>query len=349
MERPKVAENRLSKSPLGHNAPMIRFGLPGGSCMLLLLSFAFIGGGLAQETADFAGNWVMKVGNRNFIVVTLTSASGSTGQFNGSLIRPQHFEIQTGGALLSGIKGPAIRYPIVRSTARENCLSFTTQNPADKSDEDNFQLCIAGQGRGTLKIDMPGFEAWPLTKEKGPQTVATDWDSARSYSLDDSDISNSEMQQIFEEDQKDREPGIGKVDWAAVSNADAARREATRSLLANAKLHTGEDFERAAFVFQHGNAPDDYLLAHTLAMVAVTKGQSSAIWIAAATLDRFLNSIHQPQIYGTQFYTKPNEPATQEPYNRSLISDALRQQMGVPSQAAQEEKRKLYDAARPHP
>jgi hypothetical protein len=325
---------------------MIRFGLLRCLHTFLVLSFTLIGGGLAEETTDFTGDWVLKVGNRIFILVTLTSAPGSTGQFNGSLVRPQHFS--TDGVRFSGIKGPAIHYPIVRSTTRENCLSFTTQNPADKSDEDNFQLCISGEGRGTLEIVAPGFEAWPVTKEKGLLAVAADWDSTRSYSLDDTDVSNSGMQQIFEEDQKDRQPGVGKINWTVVGKADAARREATRKLLANAKLHSGKDFERAAYVFQHGDTPDDYLLAHTLAMVAVAKGQSSAIWIASATLDRYLNSIHQPQIYGTQFYTKPNEPATQEPYNRSLVSDVLRRQLSVPSQAAQEEQRKQYDTERPH-
>jgi hypothetical protein len=153
------------------------------------------------------------------------------------------------------------------------------------------------------------------------------------------------MQSIFEEDQKVRQTGF-KIDWATVSKSDAERREATRQLLNDDKLHTGEDFERAAFLFQHSSSSNDYLLAHTLAMVAVKKGQSSALWIASATLDRYLQSIHQPQIYGTQFFTRPNEPSTQEPYDRTLISDALRRQLGVPSQPAQEERRKQYDAER---
>ena len=161
-------------------------------------------------------------------------------------------------------------------------------------------------------------------------------------------VSNPEMKQIFEADQRDRQPGVGKIDWAVVEKADAARREATRKLLVNGKLHTGEDFERAAFVFQHGETPDDYLLAHTLAMVAVAKGHRGALWIEAATLDRYLNFVHQPQIYGTQFFFKPNEPTTQEPYNRTLIPDSLRLDLGVPSQAAQEEQRKRYDAERSH-
>jgi hypothetical protein len=219
----------------------------------------------------------------------------------------------------------------------------------EKSDGGDFQLCSNGQGHATLKIDAAPFEPSPMTKEKGPLTVFADWDSTRTYSLDEDYLPNVEMQQIFEEDQKVREPGVGKINWESVTKTDAARREATRKLLAMGKLHTGLDFERAAFVFQHGDTPDDYILAHTLAVVAVARGQNSALWISAATLDRYLNSIHQPQIYGTQFYTKPNESATQEPYNRGLISDALRRELGVPSEAAQEEQRKQYDAERSHP
>jgi len=87
----------------------------------------------------------------------------------------------------------------------------------------------------------------------------------------------------------------------------------------------------AAFVFQHGDKPDDYLLAHTLAMVAVKKGQPDALWIAAATLDRYLQRSEKPQIFGTQF-SKPNGQLqfTQEPYNRDLVSDGLRGELGIP-------------------
>ena len=188
-----------------------------------------------------------------------------------------------------------------------------------------------------------------MSKEKGPVVISSSWDSTRSYLLDNANVSSPEMKKVFDEDQKDRQLGIGKIDWEVVGKADLARREATRKLLAEGRLHTGEDFERAAFVFQHGDLPDDYLLAHTLATVAVARGQSSAIWIAAASLDRYLNSIHQPQIYGTQFFTPQNGLVTQDPYNRSLISDALRGQLGVPSQAAQEERRKQYEKERSTP
>jgi hypothetical protein len=315
--------------------------------LALTVSVTFNTNALAQESRDFAGDWTLTLGNHPFILLTLTPAANSAGHFNGLLVRPQHFTMS--GATFSSIKGPIIQEPVIHSTASGNCLSFTTQNPRDKSDETDYQLCLTDNARGTLKLIQLGLEPWPVTRGKGPLLVATDWDNTRSYIPDDGYESNPEMQQIFSEDQKDREPSSNEINWLVVDKADAARRIVTSKLLNAGKLHTGEDFERAAFVFQHGDTPDDYLLAHTLAVVAVTRGQSSAIWIAAATLDRYLDSIHQPQIYGTQFHTKPNEQTTQEPYNRSLISDAVRRQLGVPSQAAQEEQRKKSDAERFHP
>ena len=123
-----------------------------------------------------------------------------------------------------------------------------------------------------------------MSREEGASVVASDWDAARSYFLDDTDVSCPEMRRIFEEDQRDRAAGTAKIDWKVVDKADSARREATAKLLAEGKLHTGEDFERAAFVYQHGGTPDDYLLAHTLAIVAAVRGRGSAAWIAAAPL-----------------------------------------------------------------
>jgi hypothetical protein len=62
-------------------------------------------------------------------------------------------------------------------------------------------------------------------------------------------------------------------------------------MIDNDALHTAQDFEHAAFIFQHGTAADDYLLAHTLATIAVAKGRTSALWIVTATLDRYLGQI----------------------------------------------------------
>ena len=145
------------------------------------------------------------------------------------------------------------------------------------------------------------------------------------------------MTRLYTEDQADR-TGPGPIDWTKVGPRDEQRRVATRKLLDAGALHTGEDFRHAAFVFQHGATPDDYLLAHTLAMVAVGKGDRSGLWIASATLDRYLNHIKQPQIYGTQFTSLDGAPMSQDPYNRELVPDALRRELGVPALAQQAEQ-----------
>jgi len=127
-----------------------------------------------------------------------------------------------------------------------------------------------------------------------------------------------------------------------INRTDADRRAATRKLLSSGLLHTGRDYKEAAFVFQHGDSPADYLLAHTLAMIAVSKGDAMAIWIASATLDRYLQKIGQKQIFGAQFLSSSQTGWTQNPYDRDLISDELRQQLGVPSQASQELQLKAF-------
>jgi hypothetical protein len=116
------------------------------------------------------------------------------------------------------------------------------------------------------------------------------------------------------------------------------------ALLAANALHTPDDYRKAAFVFQHGAQPDDYLLAHSLAVIAVAKGDQGAAWIAAATLDRYLQSIGRPQIYGTQFLGM-GASTTQKPYNQELISDALRIELGVPTLASQKEQLKTQQSS----
>jgi len=149
------------------------------------------------------------------------------------------------------------------------------------------------------------------------------------------------MEQIFAADQKPRlenlPPAAFKAKWGDINTADAARREQVRNLLLAGDLHTGKDFWEAAFIFQHSLDPSDYLLAHTLASIALAKGNHDGLWILTATLDRYLQSIHQPQIYGTQSHrNNGDEPFTKEPYNRGLIPDALHKELEVPSQAEQQ-------------
>ncbi len=59
-------------------------------------------------------------------------------------------------------------------------------------------------------------------------------------------------------------------------------------------------------------------------MTAATKGEPYAKWLAAATLDRYLQSVKQPQVFGTQLRRAEDGTWTLEPYDRSVISDSVR-------------------------
>lgn len=87
-------------------------------------------------------------------------------------------------------------------------------------------------------------------------------------------MDNIEMQTIVDADQADREPDLDDLDWTALAERDAARRELVRALLDAGALRTGKDFSNAALVFQHGSTSNDILLAHILAMTAMAEGHT---------------------------------------------------------------------------
>ena len=155
---------------------------------------------------------------------------------------------------------------------------------------------------------------------------------------------NSEMEAIVAADQAPRAQGGAVVNWSVVGPQDAVRRARTRALLDSGALTTGSDFYNAAIVFQHGEAAEDFMLAHTLAVIAAARGRSDAAWMAAVSLDRYLQAIGRPQIYGTQYRTPDRQNTTQEPYDRTSVSDALRQALGVATQAEQEARRHDIEA-----
>ena len=161
---------------------------------------------------------------------------------------------------------------------------------------------------------------------------------------------NAEMAAIYAADQAARSGSDN--DWQAIRKADRQRRARVRALLDAGALQTGADFHAAAYVFQHGDEPEDYLLAHALAVRSLGLGFKRAEWIAAATLDRYLQSIARDQIYGTQSLQYFGEPATRGRYDRTLLTDQLRVGAGVETLAEQdamlEERNAQPDSAHDH-
>ena len=289
----------------------------------------------------FGGTWTMSLGDRTFLVLELTESSDKIG---GTLSHPEQFQIDGAGSFFSKISPKVASEIVTSSSIKEEHLRFATANSKDPNDITEYDLTITGEDQASLKIVDGPFEAWPIARiPTGTRaTVFTGWDAQKVYPDSASEVSNPEMQKIYEADQKPRQnPGeLTPARWVVIDREDAERRKQTAKLLAEGQLHSSEDFTKAAFIFQHGSTSDDYLLAHTLAMVAVAKGDRTALWIGAATLDRYLQNAGKPQIYGTQF--KPGNDLSQEPFDRKLISDSLRRELGVPSIGAQKDQQKFF-------
>lgn len=111
---------------------------------------------------------------------------------------------------------------------------------------------------------------------------------------------------IFEADQKDRDElmqgdTFHRELWPAVAQHDAARRRVVLRMLQKQKVRSANELYLAAFVFQHGQCPEDFRLASTLAQAAIDRGSEKAKWLYAAAVDRYLLMTNQPQKFGTQF------------------------------------------------
>jgi hypothetical protein len=109
-----------------------------------------------------------------------------------------------------------------------------------------------------------------------------------------------------------------------VATRDQDRQASLRKLLAEGKVQSGYDFWLAALIFQHSAKPEGVLFAHVLATSAAAKGESNGKWLAAATLDRYLWDVNQPQVFGTQFKKDSEGKWSTEPYDRGTLTDGER-------------------------
>ena len=303
----------------------------------------------ADVPPDVYGAWALTTGARNLAVLVLRPGNAPNLAVSGDIAKPQTMSMT--GNVVFNVEGPTADSAIVESRYDEAGLHFTTTSQSHPDEKFVYDFVVLNKDSASLSLEGSGMTLY-LRRSGADALVAQDWDKNARYAIDES--AAPEIKRLFDADQADRQ--AQPIDWKVVDKRDADRREATRKLLADGALHTGEDFENASFIFQHGEAADDYLLAHTLAVIAVNKGDKGAVWMAAATLDRYLMAIGQPQIYGTQFSLSAwsaeckatskcrPKPAhlEQDPYNRALISDALRKAMDVPSQAKQVEQAESY-------
>ena len=161
---------------------------------------------------------------------------------------------------------------------------------------------------------------------------------------------NKELQALYEQDQADRK-GFACFDpyqRQRMLQRDGARRQRVEALLASEPLLDPEDYFHAAMIFQHGETPEHFLLAHTLAYKGAKQGYPACFCLMAAAYDRTLMSQRHAQKYGTQYIIRERrwtlydvDPTT---------TDAQRARWDVPPlaqclQRAEEMNQTIFSAA----
>jgi hypothetical protein len=138
---------------------------------------------------------------------------------------------------------------------------------------------------------------------------------------------SARLRALAEEDQKDREVPVDKIDWDQVTPRDIQRRIEVAEFFARGCLESAQDFASAAIVYQHGDTADQAYQASLWAKRAVELGDASQKWLAAAAIDRYLVRLHRKQLYATQFSRNEGEQCWCMDPVEETFPDKLRKQM----------------------
>lgn len=159
-------------------------------------------------------------------------------------------------------------------------------------------------------------------------------------------VANPRLAQMLVEDQADRKPAVGDIDWSVVGPRDDARLAETVRLLRAGEVRTAADYHAAAMIFQHGQSVEDIQMAHALASVgrAIDPNHGALKWLSAAAWDRVLMRRGKPQWYGTQ-YTRNEATKRFELYvvDESAVTDKERVALGVPTLAEAKAREALFN------
>jgi len=303
-------------------------GFPLKCVMMIMIAAATLLTGRPAAAADPTGIWAMRASDTIIFVVEVRHTENG---WSGTWQRPTQFSIE--GDAITNVSGPAVSRVSSSGRPIEGGIELRFIDPRPGATDDIVEIRAVDEDQAEMRFAGLPIEPFMLERETKPSLGP--WDRQRSYVRRVDRPTNSEMTAIFEADQAARMESAA-IDWSILASEDRKRLNRTQQLLDSGALNSADDFYHASFIFQHGDTPADFLKAHLLATVAAARGKSAATWIAAATLDRYLMSIGQPQVLGTQFQTDQQGKTTQGNYDRSLLSDGLRKAMGVPTLAEQQ-------------
>lgn len=178
-----------------------------------------------------------------------------------------------------------------------------------------------GQRVGSFTRNGVATDMDPVPAPSVVQKVFKDFDAARLRATASSN--NAELQTLRDADQADRADPIDQAKMKRMDVQDPKRRARVLELVAAGAPATGRDFQNAATVMQHGSQPNDYRLAHELAVAAFALGDTSSRWLIARSYDRMLLRFGHRQRLATQF-----RGITLMPIDTVATNDSVRELLG---------------------
>jgi hypothetical protein len=99
---------------------------------------------------SYDGTWVMTLGNRVLIVLTLEQKNGA---FSGRFSNPKSFEMPMGKVLrFSHIVLPVTERPIARATVDGSRLHIVVDDPANPGEPDEYDMTLAGDDQAFIQL-----------------------------------------------------------------------------------------------------------------------------------------------------------------------------------------------------
>lgn len=290
-------------------------------------SFAAVVGSSNSQNCDnpstLRGEWILIADDTAIMKFEISEATPT--EYAVKWTRPATYNISRhsffniGNARVDSVAHALAKSP---STLTVHFVDKNTEKPPQ-----NFRIHLRDGRRASLSILNSPFDDFTLVRTCSVSDIGN-WNIAERYNRTVFYESNSEVRDLFLEDQSDRKSGL--MSESDLKKRDSARFSKLNNLVNENRLKSGRDFYYAAFIFQHGENPHDYLRAHAFAMTALMRNEPDAAWIAAASLDRYLLAIDKKQIYGTQTMRDADGSYSKAPYEAEIIPDIMRAAANVP-------------------
>jgi hypothetical protein len=108
---------------------------------------------------------------------------------------------------------------------------------------------------------------------------------------------------LFDEDQHEclNQPPDGTPEYFALRKKCKTRIAKVKEILESDEHLSGDDYFHGCIIFMHGDCPDDFRQAYSLALKAVDQNHKGAKRFAAAAFDKWLMYQGKPQKFGLQY------------------------------------------------